>query len=69
MESAEVFIPASNEENSHACMGGYLTNAARVNTPPLGAFQFPCPAACGGVIDFDDDQMMRRRHIDPYCNL
>ena len=32
-------------------MHGYLTNAARVNTPPLGAFQFPCPVACGGVID------------------
>ncbi len=35
---------------SHACMT--LTNAARVNTPPLGALQFPCLAACGGVIDF-----------------
>ncbi len=35
---------------SHACMT--LTNAARVNTPPLGALQFPCPAACGGVIDY-----------------
>ncbi len=34
-------------------MHGYLTNAARVNTPPLGAFQYPCPAACGGVIDWD----------------
>ncbi len=35
---------------SHACMT--LANAARVNTPSLGALQFSCPAACGGVIDF-----------------
>ncbi len=45
---ARLLFPRAMSQ-SHACMT--LTNAARVNTPPLGALQFPCPTACGGVID------------------
>lgn len=30
----------------------FLFIPARVNTPPLGAHQIPCPIACGGAIDF-----------------
>ncbi len=50
------FIPAGNEPSGRACTDskagpGWLLNAVRVNTPPLGALQIPCPAACGGVID------------------
>ena len=37
------------------CLHEHLANAARVNTPPLGAHQIPCPAAGGGVIDSASD--------------
>ncbi len=49
---------------SHACMT--LTNAARVNTPPLGALQFPCLAACGGVIDSEDIEKCIERLENEY---
>ena len=46
-----IFIPASNEPSSHACMDIWRLPRGS-NTPLLAALQIRYPVACSGVFDW-----------------